>query len=41
MIQYDVYYAENASFTLDIRIILKTFRVLVNQLHEARGAKKR
>lgn len=41
MIQYDVYYAENASFTLDIRIILKTFRVLVNQMHEARGAKKR
>ena len=37
MIQYDVYYAHNASLWLDLKIILKTFRVLADQIRETRS----
>lgn len=36
MIQYDVYYAHNASLWLDCKIILKTFGVLADQIRETR-----
>ena len=39
--EYDVYYAENVSFVLDIKVILATFKILFKRVENNYGAENR
>lgn len=40
-LEYDMYYADNMSFSLDCRVLWKTFRIVVNRIGEEYGTCER